>query len=110
MIREAQMGTEQIGEIVRAIVERFHPRRVVLFGSYARGDAHADSDVDLPVEMETSASSPQQAMEISRLFGRRRWSLDAVVYTPEEVERLRAVTGTLVSVVEAEGKVLYERP
>ncbi|MCX5654653.1 MAG: nucleotidyltransferase domain-containing protein [Planctomycetota bacterium] len=110
MIREARMGTEQIGEVVDAIVERFHPRRVVLFGSYARGDAHADSDVDLLVEMETSASPPERVMQISRLFGRRRWSLDVVVYTPEEVQRLRAVTGTLVSVVEAEGKVLYERP
>jgi predicted nucleotidyltransferase len=103
------MGMADIEAIARAIVERFHPQRVVLFGSYARGDARADSDVDLLVEMESGATPPERAMEVSRLFGRRRWSLDVVVYTPAEVERLRGVTGTLLSVVEAEGKVLYER-
>jgi len=36
--------------------------------------------------------------------------MDVVVYTPEEVKRLRSVHGTLLSVIEAEGKVLYERP
>ena len=35
--------------------------------------------------------------------------MDIVVYTPEEVRRLRHVKGTLLSVIEKEGKVLYEQ-
>jgi hypothetical protein len=31
-----------------------------------------------------------------------------VVYTPEEVKRLHGVAGTLLSVIEREGRVLYE--
>jgi predicted nucleotidyltransferase len=95
--------------ITRTIVERFHPKRVVLFGSRARGDADAESDVDIFVEMETPKPPRERAVEVSAVFGLREWSLDVFVYTPEETERLKNVNGSLVSLVEAEGVVLYER-
>jgi len=97
-------------QITHTIVERFRPRRIILFGSHARGDATAESDLDLFIEMETQARPPERAIEVSSIFGLRPWSLDVVVYTPEEVGRLRKVNGTLLSLIEAEGKVLYERP
>jgi predicted nucleotidyltransferase len=99
-----------IQHITQAIAERFNPRRIVLFGSRTRGDARPDSDVDIFVEMETEASPPERVAEVSSLFGLRPWSLDVVVYTPREVENLRRVHGTLPALVEAEGRVLYERP
>jgi predicted nucleotidyltransferase len=101
--------TKLLQQITRTIVERFHPRRIILFGSHARGEAKADSDLDLFVEMETQARPPERAIEVSSAFGLRPWSLDVVVYTPEEVRRLRGINGTLLSLIEAEGKVLYER-
>ena len=36
-----------IEEIIRKIVEAFQPRRIVMFGSRARGDTRPDSDLDL---------------------------------------------------------------
>jgi len=98
-----------LANITNKIVEDFHPRRIILFGSHARGDAKAESDLDLFIEMETTASPPQRAVEISSIFGLRPWSVDLVVYTPTEVEKLRGVQGTLLSLIEAEGKTLYER-
>ncbi len=41
--------TEAIDDVVRQIVERFQPQRVILFGSYAYGEPHPGSDVDLLV-------------------------------------------------------------
>ena len=102
--------TELLEQITRAIVERFHPQRIILFGSQARGEATAESDLDLFIEMETLARPPERAIEVSSVFGLRPWSLDIVVYTPQEVQRLRKINGTLISMIEAEGKVLYERP
>ena len=96
--------------VTKTIVERFHPKRIMVFGSHARGDAGPDSDLDLFVEMDTPRRPPDRAIEVSEIFGLRSWPMDIVVYTPEEVRRLRHVNGTLLSVIEKEGKVLYEQP
>lgn len=98
-----------LNQIRDTIVARLHPRRVVLFGSRARGEARPDSDIDLLIEMDTDRTPPERAVEVSALFGLRPWSLDVVVYTPAEVARLRGVCGTLLSRIESEGRVLYER-
>ena len=99
-----------IASVTRTIVERFHPRRIILFGSHARGDADQDSDLDLFIEMETLRRLPERAIEIASVFGLHPWPMDIIVYTPEEVRRLRAMHGTLLQEIEREGKVLYEQP
>lgn len=103
------VDSELLADITKKIVEHFDPHRIVLFGSHARGEAKADSDLDIFIEMETGASPPERAVAVSSVFGLRPWSMDLVVYTPAEVERLRGVHGTLLSLIEAEGKPLYER-
>ena len=40
-------------DFARQIAERFHPDKIILFGSYAYGQPHAESDVDLLVIMPT---------------------------------------------------------
>ncbi len=104
------MERTQIEEIAATIVAKFNPKRVMLFGSHARGDFRDDSDLDLFVEMETDLKPPDRNIAISAVFGLRTWTMDVVVYTPDEVERLRDIPGTLVAIVEAEGEVLHERP
>ena len=96
-------------QITRTIVEQFHPRRVVLFGSRARGDSRPDSDVDLMIEMDSPLARGARTVEILKTFGVRPWAMDVIVYTPEEVAALSGVPGTLLSMIEAEGRTLYER-
>lgn len=104
----AAIDQNLLQKVTNTIVERFHPRRIILFGSRARGEARPDSDVDLFVEMESTRRPPERAIEVSSVFGLRPWPLDVVVYTPDEVKRLRRVRGTLLSIIEREGTVLYE--
>ena len=99
-----------LAHVTQTIINRFHPKRIVVFGSHARGDARPDSDPDLFIEMETPRRPPERAIEVSEAFGLRAWPMDIVVYRPEEVRRLRHVNGTQLSVIEKEGKVLYEQP
>jgi hypothetical protein len=103
------IDTPQLDQIVQTIATTFQPKRIVLFGSHARGAAGPDSDLDLFIEMETDQRPPERAIAISSVFGLHPWPMDIVVYTPQEVERLRGLRGTLMSAIEAEGKVLYER-
>lgn len=97
-------------EITRVIVERFNPRRIVLFGSHARGDHHPDSDLDLFVEMESDDPLPERMAKVSLALAPRLWSLDVIVYTPGEVSEIRQRGGgALLDEVDREGRVLYER-
>ena len=98
-----------IRRIVKRIVQQFDPEQVILFGSQARGDAGPDSDVDLFIEMESSDLPHERKCKIRALFPDRRWGLDLVVYTPAEVAKYRPMRGLLLSMIEGEGRVLYEQ-
>lgn len=104
------IDAELIDEVVRTIVQAFRPRRIVLFGSQARGDVGTVSDLDLMVEMETDLPFLARSIAVDRLFPGRLWPLDAVVYTPAEVERDAGRPGTLLSMIEADARTLYEQP
>ena len=100
---------KKIKEMVRRIVDRFHPEQILLFGSYARGDAGPDSDVDLLVVMPVSGSKRKMAVEIDLELAGSGLPKDIIVVTPEEVARTRDVAGTIIYPAVREGRVLYER-
>src|SRR5439155_25496106 len=71
--------------IVRKIVDAFHLLRIILFGSRARGDHCADSDLDLFVEMESSDAPAERRGKIRRLFRPLPCGLGILGYTPAGV-------------------------
>lgn len=98
----------KIDDAVKRIVDRFHPAKIILFGSCARGSAHPDSDVDLLVIMDVKESKRRQAVEIDLALADRTFPLDVIVVTPEEFEKYRDVVGHILYPVVREGKVLYD--
>lgn len=99
-------------ELIEPLVERFHPRRIILFGSHARGEAGEESDLDLFVELDTDLGKGplDRAVAVREAFGLHPWPMDLLVFTTDEVEEMRRYRGTILDVVEAEGEVVYERP
>ncbi len=104
-----EKNQEKIRRMVQRIVDRFDPEKVILFGSYARGMAGPDSDVDLLVVMRVAGSRRKKATEIDRVLSDRDMPLDLIVITPEQFERDRNLIGTIVRPAVREGKLLYER-
>ncbi len=100
---------EKIQEMVRRIVERFEPEKIILFGSHARGTATADSDVDLLVVMPVRGSRLEKTIEIRVAVHDIRVPKDIVVTTPEDFAWRKDIVGTLERPVMREGKVLYAR-
>lgn len=99
-----------IDEMVRIIVERFDPERIVLFGSHARGTAGPDSDVDLLVVTEVQGSKRRLAAQIGAALHEFRIPKDIVVATPGEFEWRKEIAGTIERPAALEGRVLYARP
>lgn len=98
---------QQIQDLGRRIGEEFSPRQVVLFGSYARGDANRDSDVDLLVVMPFGGRSVDKSVEI-RLKTTPTFPLDLLVRTPETVRKRIALGDNFLRDILQHGKVLYE--
>lgn len=100
---------EIIQEMVRRIVQRFRPEKIVLFGSYARGTEGPDSDVDLLVVVPIESSRRQKVVEIYTLLAGMGMPKDIIVVTPTDVEKYKDVAGNIIGPALAEGKILYER-
>src|SRR3977135_378076 len=95
-----------IRRFARRIAERFHPDKIILFGSYAYGKPHEESDVDLLVIMRTR-NVIDQSILISLAFD-QLFSFDLIVRTPWQIERgLKDDNWFLREIIE-KGKVLYE--
>lgn len=110
----APMGTlttkQAINEMVRRIVERFDPERVILFGSHATGGAGPDSDVDLLVVLAIEGSKREKQVEIRLALHDLAVPKDVMVTSPEEFAWRKDVVGTVERPAARHGKVLYARP
>src|SRR5271155_1100763 len=95
-----------IRRFARRIAERFHPDKIILFGSYAYGKPHEESDVDLLVIMRTR-NAIDQSIRISLAF-ERLFSLDLIVRTPWQIQRGLKDDNWFLREIMEKGKVLYE--
>lgn len=73
-------------ELNRILVglRHYRPQKVILFGSFARGDYHALSDCDYSIPLQP------------------------LVYTPAEFEQMRNAGNRFIEQVLQEGKAIYE--
>ncbi len=97
-------------EVVRRLVDEFHPEVIYLFGSHAWGQPNADSDLDLLVIIPDSKEKPiQRAVRAQRSLRGVRAAVDVLVKTRKEFERNIPVKASLEAQITREGKLLYGR-
>ena len=97
-----------LGAIVDRLVETYHPCRIYLFGSAARGDAGPDSDYDL---MVLAPDNTPPALRDSGRAYRAVWRLgaavDVLVWSLTDFESRLHLRASLPSTIQREGKLLY---
>lgn len=99
----------EINRYVDRLAHRFAPERIVLFGSYARGNPREDSDVDMLVIMDhDKRKDVEQAIAIDVQLP-RKFPLDLIVRRPSEVKRRLAMGDMFLRTILGEGQVLHER-
>jgi predicted nucleotidyltransferase len=110
-LRTSQVTPELMAYIAEKIACEIAPQRIILFGSYARGEAVVDSDLDLFVIQDSQLTNSQIRRQIEYLLWGRRFSLDLIVRTPAEVMRnIEDNNPFYTQHIFKEGRVLYERP
>jgi len=103
------MVTEEIlNQAKDRLVTQFHPQRIILFGSQARGTADNQSDVDILVVCPIRGRRRDLMVEMDRALRGLPIARDIIVLSPEEFERDRHIPGTVARPACQEGKVLYE--
>jgi predicted nucleotidyltransferase len=100
-------------EITDKIVDAVSPRKIVLFGSYARGDENGDSDLDLLVIQDEpfvpDGSRLKEMGMLWRLLADIKIPKDILIYTPDEVACWKNSLNHIIPTALREGMVLYER-
>ncbi len=107
MRNKKAIDQETLNAIIQRVVEVAKPDKIILFGSAARDQMGANSDVDLLVIKSGDFHRGRLTEEIyMNLFGVGQ-AVDIVVVTPEDVERYRDSLALVIHPALEEGKVVY---
>ena len=97
-----------LAEAVRRLVEAYHPDRIYLFGSAARGDAGADSDYDIMIVMPDQVPPAYRSCDLAYgVLRGLRMAKDILVWTQADFDGRLHLRASLPSTVVREGKLLY---
>ncbi|MCX7858166.1 MAG: nucleotidyltransferase domain-containing protein [Deltaproteobacteria bacterium] len=102
-----------LNEMVRVIVKEINPRKIILFGSYARGNINPNSDVDLLI-IDDNPFGPGRSRRkkmgaLWRSLARFFIPIDILLYSSDEIEQWRDSKNHVIAQAIKEGRVVYEQ-
>jgi predicted nucleotidyltransferase len=98
---------EQIDAAVRILAGAASPARIILFGSYARGDAREDSDVDFLVIEPQVEDRAREMVRLRRLLSPLRIPAEILVFSQEDVARWGDQPGSVLYWALREGRIIH---
>lgn len=108
-LRLSPQAARWLPVIKQRIVRRCHPDRIILFGSQARGDATADSDIDLLVVVPDDRDRRGLVKSLRAELADIEVAKDIFVTTPRTIARYGDVIGTVLEPALREGVQIYAR-
>lgn len=106
LLQRRRIPASAIRVVVDRIVQNFSPKKVILFGSYARGNPRPESDVDLLVVMDTPDEG-EQSIQIRQAVD-CDFGLDLIVRTPQSLRKRLKLGDFFLREIVGQGKTLYE--
>jgi predicted nucleotidyltransferase len=100
---------EKVQNVIQKIIEVSQPRKLILFGSYVRGDMNLNSDLDILVVLGDKIDSPRkESVRIRRALKGIVMSMDILVVPESELGELASVPGLIYREAIKNGRVVYE--
>jgi len=103
------ISDDVLSEIKNRLVSRFHPEKIILFGSQARDAADRRSDIDLLVICRFKGKRRELMVQMDQELSGIEYAFDVVILTPDEFNRDRDIPGTIGRYASHEGKIFYEQ-
>lgn len=97
----------QVSDLVRLLVENVKPEKIILFGSYAKGNPGSDSDLDIAIIKDSSLPTYKRCSEIRKHLRGLKFPVDIFVFTKEEFKSWGKVKPSLIHDIIQTGKLLY---
>ena len=98
-----------IKEIKQRIVQSLFPEKIILFGSYAYGKPDKYSDIDILIITNKNLPKKGRSIIAENLMSGILIPTDFLIYTSEEVNKLRTVKSHIVYEIMKKGRVIYGR-
>lgn len=105
-----EFSSSIIQEAIRRLIVAANPVKVILFGSFARGDNTEGSDLDLIVILPTVTDRYAEMVGLRRALAHLPTPIDVLVYSVDEVRERQHLPGTVLYSALREGKVLHASP
>jgi len=94
--------------VIHKLRAGYKPDKIILFGSMAKGNIKASSDIDLMIVKKTQKNPWARLKEADKYFD-HNFPIDFLIYTPSEIEERLKINDPFVSNIFKNGKVLYEK-
>lgn len=102
-----------INRVVDYIKEKGNPEKIYLFGSYAKGSATADSDLDFFIIENSTLPKHKRTANLYALDKTKKIGanigIDFIIYTPSEFEKHKDDINSIAGEVNKTGKLLYDK-
>ena len=102
------ISEETIKETIERLVKTAKPQKIYLFGSYARGDARNQSDLDFLVIEHTIRSRRKEMVRLHDAIRSMRIPVDILVASEAKFNEWADVPGTIMYKAKTEGRLCYE--
>ena len=95
-------------QVAGRIGKKFHPRKIILFGSHAYGQPHPESDVDFLVIFSDRQKLKKRYAEISKELEPRPFPIDLLIRSKDEIQNRLKMGDSFIQEIVNNGRVLYE--
>ena len=98
---------EKMERLVECL-RKYNPERIIIFGSYARGDSDEFSDIDIVVIKKTEKRFIERLIEVARHLDNDLGKVDVSVYTKKEFKDMSKMGNPFIEKIKAEGRIIYQ--